>query len=353
MAWYTLTYQCGCEGRVQLCGPNRSRQSRLKWLEDNHICPECFEKQRAREREEALAKSKKEGEEAIKILKEKNSNLPPLTGTEKQVPWAEQIRARFLCDNDIAWAVEIQMKKNPELALNAKYWIDNRIREPINWARRALPPNWNEIPIPSPMAKYASKIIRLVIGHHDSLADTISSLSEYATISIVDEKRPSVDSSSYFCSTNAIEVDHWLIAHWTRTGLIEWFKGRIEEASRIAAPVLDAAKVAQKIAADKKMIEEAEDIAQTVESKIRQAKQKQTLAAHLEEQADASLEAAALRLGVQGLIDNVIWISKEILDDGNRVHCCDPSGAVWKTFSKDDFIAGVQALAMYYQHGGR
>ena len=111
--------------------------------------------------------------------------------------------------------------------------------------------------------------------------------------------------------------------------------------------------MAQKIAADKKIIEEAEDIAQTVESKIRMAEQKQTLAAHLEEQAEASLEAAALRLGVQCMINHIVWVSKEILDDGNRVHCCDPSGAVWKTFSKADFLAGVQSFAMYYQHGGR
>ena len=86
MAWYYGTYSCGHEGRVNIIGKERYRQSKA----DSHfsrLCPECYEKKRQEENAEANAASSE---------KAKELGLPELKGTEKQVAWANTLRQQLL-----------------------------------------------------------------------------------------------------------------------------------------------------------------------------------------------------------------------------------------------------------------
>lgn len=86
MAWYYGTFACGHEGRVNLIGPTKTREWRAEKRFEG-LCPECFEKERELERER---ENKKAAEES------KEMELPELTGSEKQVAWANTLRLKFI-----------------------------------------------------------------------------------------------------------------------------------------------------------------------------------------------------------------------------------------------------------------
>lgn len=81
---YEITYSCGHEGVVDIVGPAKDRQWKLARKESG-LCPECFKKQKEKELEETKKKSAAFG-------------WPALTGTEKQIAWATDIRYRTLTE---------------------------------------------------------------------------------------------------------------------------------------------------------------------------------------------------------------------------------------------------------------
>lgn len=92
---YTVTYSCGHSGTVELFGPERDRERKLEWYQEHAVCPECYARQQTEERA------------AI----ESQYDLPALTGSDKQIAWAEKIRAGFLAERGQAETV----KSNPNL----------------------------------------------------------------------------------------------------------------------------------------------------------------------------------------------------------------------------------------------
>ncbi len=164
MAWYYGTYSCGHEGRVNVVGPGKDR----KWKIENEfsgLCPECYKKHLAEERE-------KENEEAKRISEE--MELPELSGTPKQVAWANTLRIKaiekisFLIDkfrnskkqqragikigeeriklseNDLVEIEEILLTKS-----DARFWIDRRMDNAeayIKEAYRTLMKKNNAVP---------------------------------------------------------------------------------------------------------------------------------------------------------------------------------------------------------------
>lgn len=86
MAWYYGTFSCGHEGRVNLIGPTKTREWRAERRFEG-LCPECYKKHLEEERE-------KENQKAVEESKE--MELPELTGSEKQVAWANTLRLRFI-----------------------------------------------------------------------------------------------------------------------------------------------------------------------------------------------------------------------------------------------------------------
>lgn len=86
MAWFYGTYACGHEGRVQIYGPTKDRQ----WKADREfskLCPECWAKKLAEDRERQNAEA---------TAKAAEMGLPELTGTPKQVAWANTLRQRLI-----------------------------------------------------------------------------------------------------------------------------------------------------------------------------------------------------------------------------------------------------------------
>jgi hypothetical protein len=86
MAWYYGTFACGCEGRVNIIGPTKDRQ----WKADRKfegLCEDCYKKHLEEERQKA-------NEEAAE--KSKEMELPELTGTEKQIAWANTLRQKLI-----------------------------------------------------------------------------------------------------------------------------------------------------------------------------------------------------------------------------------------------------------------
>lgn len=142
-AKYEVTCEdCGEEFTVNLFGKVREREWKLENY--NWICDECKRKQFEEQNKAAAEKSKEAG-------------LPPLEfGTEKQINWAESIRAKVL-DSLIEYAEKplgsrkeekkILAKKAKEVLskkTKAKFWIDRRSYLVDDWIDHV----WNyELPL--------------------------------------------------------------------------------------------------------------------------------------------------------------------------------------------------------------
>lgn len=65
MAWYKVMMgECGHEERIQLYGPGREREARIKYLNDYGLCSECYRKQR-KENHDKYWKEAKENNASI------------------------------------------------------------------------------------------------------------------------------------------------------------------------------------------------------------------------------------------------------------------------------------------------
>lgn len=84
MAWHEGTYACGHTGRVQIYGPVKDRDWKEK-KEFSRLCPDCRKKKFYEDNLKAVQTAKEMG-------------LPELTGTEKQVAWANAIRLNVIGD---------------------------------------------------------------------------------------------------------------------------------------------------------------------------------------------------------------------------------------------------------------
>ena len=76
---YEVTYSCGHVGTVQIYGTAAEREKKIAWYENYAVCPDCYKKARQEEATTAAKQAKADG-------------LPALTGSEKQIRWAESIR---------------------------------------------------------------------------------------------------------------------------------------------------------------------------------------------------------------------------------------------------------------------
>lgn len=128
MAKYTVTRSCGHEETVALIGKMKDRNWRLENVEPLKLCHECYQIDLQRRREEANA----EAAEAAK-----DNNLPALTGTDKQVSWAETIRIELLTHMDTIIVDRRLSAEDPTIMrdaiehiklskITAHWWIDRR-----------------------------------------------------------------------------------------------------------------------------------------------------------------------------------------------------------------------------------
>ena len=83
MAHYTVKFACGHTAEIQLFGKESERQIKIKYFEENGMCPSCYKKQQEEAKKAAEAQAAAEAGEM---------GLPELAGSEKQVAWATKIR---------------------------------------------------------------------------------------------------------------------------------------------------------------------------------------------------------------------------------------------------------------------
>lgn len=122
MAKYIVKHTCGHQVEVQLFGKYADREKRIAWLETQ----ECDECRHAKANAEAATMKEARG-------------LQDLTGSEKQVAWANTIREKaYKCldtltqfaTNDQAKAMMDTWRGKMDAETTAKWWIDNRYNIP-------------------------------------------------------------------------------------------------------------------------------------------------------------------------------------------------------------------------------
>ena len=105
MAWNTLKYECGHTTREQLYGPMAQRERTIERALDR-LCPDCYAAKLEAERAE---------ESAAAAEAAKDAGLPALTGSEKQIAWAESIRAKQVAElSELDKALATAPAKTPD-----------------------------------------------------------------------------------------------------------------------------------------------------------------------------------------------------------------------------------------------
>lgn len=112
MARHNITRACGHKEVVNIVGPMKDRPRKIEWQRER-LCRDCY---RAEQVDKAQVRSDELG-------------LASLTGTERQVNWAVQIRSE---------AVDTLLEFDPKVTTaavaaaneytDASFWIDNRDR---------------------------------------------------------------------------------------------------------------------------------------------------------------------------------------------------------------------------------
>lgn len=119
---------CGATFERSTVKPSRREADRWEeWAKENFDeCESCFKERKTREREE---------QNAIAAEKSAENGWPTLTGTEKQVAWANTLRIEYIKRIDEKIAACSEKGAEPyramrEFILNtyteAKFWIDTR-----------------------------------------------------------------------------------------------------------------------------------------------------------------------------------------------------------------------------------
>ena len=79
MAKYDVVFSCGHEERIELFGKGTERERKIAWFEKYGLCSTCY----------------KAEQQAVAAKRAEKWGLPALTGSPKQIAWAERIRSEF------------------------------------------------------------------------------------------------------------------------------------------------------------------------------------------------------------------------------------------------------------------
>lgn len=148
MGYMTVNHICGHTERHQLYGPIAGRERQAARLAERK-CSECYKAEREAEREAETAKAVEQAQAA---------GLPALQGSDKQVAWAESIRATMI-ETATAYVAKVAgatpaneqqaaqhaaglaaAKATVEAMMtetSAKWWIDRRGSDPAKDAALA------------------------------------------------------------------------------------------------------------------------------------------------------------------------------------------------------------------------
>ena len=126
-----ITYSCGHEGEIEVYG-KADKRNYIVSMKERDLCPECYKKQ----------------QQEITIKETKESGFPELSGSEKQIDWANQIRIKAfkefsdkernarqlkllklikrVPEETTTETIEKEIKNYFETTTEAKEYIDNR-----------------------------------------------------------------------------------------------------------------------------------------------------------------------------------------------------------------------------------
>lgn len=123
MAWYDIEHACGHTNERQIHGPNvrGEREQRAKRLGEK-ACPDCLQHERDKDNRVSPALAEREG-------------WPALTGSAKQIAWAQTVRAGAV--DDLTQRIKAAYAATPALiatatsllvehSTDATWWIDHR-----------------------------------------------------------------------------------------------------------------------------------------------------------------------------------------------------------------------------------
>lgn len=115
---YKITFSCGHTKEVDLVGPRKERENKLKYLAA-YLCPECKEAEKDKEYESARQQDETE-------------NIKPLIGSLKQVRWGTVIRRKMInvFKSDVEHLLSEEFNGLMDFFLQkhkyASWYIDNR-----------------------------------------------------------------------------------------------------------------------------------------------------------------------------------------------------------------------------------
>jgi hypothetical protein len=112
MAKYDVKFSCGHEGTVELFGKSADRERKIAYFEKHGVCSECYKMQQA----------------AAVAEKTAAWELPELTGTPKQIAWAERIRSDFFAKFE-------QMEKEDGQSTAEAAEKDARFEHFLSWVK--------------------------------------------------------------------------------------------------------------------------------------------------------------------------------------------------------------------------
>jgi hypothetical protein len=314
MAWYGINYRCGHKGKKQLYGKESERKRYIEWAEQNADCPECYAEIMEAKRKAQLEAEKAACVEVRKSLEDSGVSLPELQGSEKQIAWAKDILSKLL-DGCIGWAIKTNIDKNPELTIKAKYWIDRRNRDEIDWVRLGLPSQWNmQWTQQCPEVSWAARILGDKI-HGKTNEEIIDKLSVMKSLPI--PERPKTQMSPYgfqngsLSDESAKNLDEWLAINWVHSGLVEWLASMMDHVAD------NKAKESSKNLDDAIQMQKAAETAKK-EALAAQAEADQ-LAAEAADVIKSAVENIAMVMGAKGIYSGSVFEVVGILDQGDRV----------------------------------
>lgn len=117
---YEVKMSCGHVETVELFGKTADRERKIAWLEKNGICEEC-------------KKAEREAADRAAAESAKENGWAELKGSEKQIAWAESIRAEKMAEmekmpaaNDQTNAIKEKIMETMAGINESRWWIDSR-----------------------------------------------------------------------------------------------------------------------------------------------------------------------------------------------------------------------------------
>lgn len=184
MAKYTIIHSCGHESIVRLTGRTRDREWQIERME-GRLCEECWHAEQARKRAE---------ENAAAATANAEAGLPALVGSEKQVAWAETIRAQKLATLDIEMdtnqagiasdteANQARLRAAVSAIRNqdqARWWIDHRDERIRTILRDTV--EHTDVPLPDDQVQLAAAaeaeaIIKATVRPENPVTETVAEI---------------------------------------------------------------------------------------------------------------------------------------------------------------------------------